>query len=281
MALFDLFGSKKPPVKKTVTVKAVPKKKTYAETAGVINTGVDAYSCGCSVEDYFAQVLERNFAGYEIRRNVDFGELYNVSSSAAVPVPAAGTWKCSCGHTCKGAFCPECGNKKPEPKPVPAGPWTCACGSVNKGNFCPECGAKRPVSNDWTCSVCGNKNKSKFCPVCGKAKPAAAAPAPAPVRADEGPAVTLSFATMFQKSVQSEAAKGKYPQLNFVIYKNGKPDVAILLTPKADYDNMDKWNTVNNLGLALRQKHIAFQRYFKEFRNDEAYIVQRIREDLK
>ena len=44
---------------------------------------------------------------------------------------------------------------------------------------------------------------------------------------------------------------------------------------------MDKWNTVNNLGLALRQKHIAFQRYFKEFRNDEAYIVQRIREDLK
>ncbi|MBR5871999.1 MAG: SPFH domain-containing protein, partial [Clostridia bacterium] len=44
----------------------------------------------------------------------------------APAAPAANEWKCACGATAKGKFCPECGAKKPEPK---AGAWKCACGA--------------------------------------------------------------------------------------------------------------------------------------------------------
>ena len=84
--------------------------------------------------------------------------------------PAASGWKCSCGATATGKFCPECGAKKPEPKPV--GGWKCACGATATGNFCPECGAKKPEEG-WTCS-CGQLNKGKFCSNCGSKKPAGA-----------------------------------------------------------------------------------------------------------
>ena len=83
--------------------------------------------------------------------------------------PAAEGWKCACGATATGKFCPECGAKKPEPKPVEG--WTCDCGHTATGNFCPECGAKKPVAEGWTCA-CGAVNKGKFCPECGAKKPA-------------------------------------------------------------------------------------------------------------
>ena len=88
------------------------------------------------------------------------------------PTPAASGWKCSCGAVVTGKFCPECGSKKPEPKPA-EGSWTCpACGAVVNGKFCPECGAKKPEQPEgWTCS-CGAVNKGKFCPECGAKKPA-------------------------------------------------------------------------------------------------------------
>lgn len=89
----------------------------------------------------------------------------------AAPAPAANSWKCSCGATASGKFCPECGSKKPEPKTENA--WKCSCGAVATGKFCPECGAKKPESTGWTCS-CGNVNKGKFCSECGARKPAAA-----------------------------------------------------------------------------------------------------------
>ena len=84
--------------------------------------------------------------------------------------PAANGWKCTCGATATGKFCPECGSKKPEePK---AGSWKCACGNVATGKFCPECGAKKP-EDGWTCG-CGAVNKGKFCVECGAKKPVAA-----------------------------------------------------------------------------------------------------------
>ena len=56
------------------------------------------------------------------------------------PAPApADSWQCSCGATVTGKFCPECGSKKPEPKPA-ADSWTCSCGATVTGKFCPECG---------------------------------------------------------------------------------------------------------------------------------------------
>ena len=83
--------------------------------------------------------------------------------------PAAGSWKCSCGATAAGKFCPECGSKKPEPKP--AGGWKCSCGATATGKFCPECGSPRPADNSWKC-VCGATATGKFCPECGSPKPA-------------------------------------------------------------------------------------------------------------
>jgi membrane protease subunit (stomatin/prohibitin family) len=85
------------------------------------------------------------------------------------PAPAADGWKCVCGATATGKFCPECGAKKPEPKP--AGGWTCKCGATATGKFCPECGAPKPAEEGWTCA-CGAVNKGKFCPECGAKKPA-------------------------------------------------------------------------------------------------------------
>ena len=84
--------------------------------------------------------------------------------------PAAEGWKCACGATATGKFCPECGAKKPEP-PAANG-WKCACGATATGKFCPECGSPKPAEDDgWTCA-CGSVNKGKFCPQCGAKKPA-------------------------------------------------------------------------------------------------------------
>ena len=93
--------------------------------------------------------------------------------AAAAPQPAADGWKCQCGATVTGKFCPECGAKKPEPQPA-AGSWTCKCGATATGKFCPECGSPKPADSDgWTCS-CGAVNKGKFCQNCGAKKPAGA-----------------------------------------------------------------------------------------------------------
>ena len=83
--------------------------------------------------------------------------------------PAADSWKCACGAAVTGKFCPECGTKKPEPKPADS--WTCKCGTVASGKFCPECGSPKPADDGWTCS-CGKVNKGKFCSECGAKKPA-------------------------------------------------------------------------------------------------------------
>ncbi|MBE6917510.1 MAG: SPFH domain-containing protein [Ruminococcaceae bacterium] len=82
---------------------------------------------------------------------------------------AADGWRCACGATATGKFCPECGAKKPEPQAT--GSWTCKCGTTAIGKFCPECGSPKPaVAEGWTCS-CGATNTGKFCQNCGAKKP--------------------------------------------------------------------------------------------------------------
>ncbi len=89
---------------------------------------------------------------------------------AQQPAPAANGWKCSCGATVTGKFCPECGSKKPEPT---QNGWKCKCGATATGKFCPECGSPKPAEEGWTCS-CGAVNQGKFCQNCGAKKPAGA-----------------------------------------------------------------------------------------------------------
>lgn len=97
-------------------------------------------------------------------------QLYAAGVQQQQAAPAAEGWKCSCGATAAGKFCPECGNKKPEPKMADS--WICKCGTTATGKFCPECGSPKPVDDSWTCS-CGAMNKGKFCTSCGSKKPAA------------------------------------------------------------------------------------------------------------
>ena len=97
---------------------------------------------------------------------------YQAPAAPAPAAPAADSWKCACGTTVTGNFCPQCGAKKPAPAPAqPADGWKCPqCGTMATGKFCPECGAPKPADEGWKCA-CGAVNKGKFCPQCGAKKP--------------------------------------------------------------------------------------------------------------
>lgn len=81
-------------------------------------------------------------------------------------------WECPNCHTksITSNFCPNCGNKKPEPELG----WTCSvCGMESiTSNFCPNCGNKKPeLKLTWNCPDCGTKDiASSFCPNCGRKK---------------------------------------------------------------------------------------------------------------
>ena len=109
-----------------------------------------------------------NAMGGGFNQAQNFYQMGMQQQQQAAPSPAAEGWKCSCGATATGKFCPECGSKKPEPKP--AGGWTCKCGATVAGKFCPECGSPKPADDGWTCK-CGAVNKGKFCAECGTKKP--------------------------------------------------------------------------------------------------------------
>ena len=109
----------------------------------------------------FAQLYQMDGAGNQAASAAPAG--------AAHQAAPANSWKCSCGATATGNFCPQCGSKRPEAVQG----WTCACGHVNKGKFCTECGKPKPAGvPQYRCDKCGWEpadpaHPPKFCPECG------------------------------------------------------------------------------------------------------------------
>lgn len=112
--------------------------------------------------------MAQGMGGSNAAQLFQMGQQQAAQASPAAAAPAAGSWKCSCGATATGKFCPECGAKKPE-----AAGWKCSCGAVNQGKFCQECGARKPAGvPQYKCDKCGwvpedPKNPPRFCPECG------------------------------------------------------------------------------------------------------------------
>ena len=125
-----------------------------------------ASNAGGAMNGFVGMGMAMNQGGVNAQNLFAMGQQQQAQQPAPAPAPApASSWKCSCGHTANGKFCPECGAAKP------ADGWRCACGSVNQGKFCPECGTKRPAAA-FRCDKCGWQpedphNPPKFCPECG------------------------------------------------------------------------------------------------------------------
>ena len=124
---------------------------------------------GGAMQGFMGMGMAMNAGGNNAQNLFAMGQQQQAQQAAPAQAAQTNGWKCSCGATATGKFCPECGAKKPEEKPANA--WTCKCGTVATGKFCPECGSPRPADEGWTCS-CGAVNKGKFCPECGAKKPA-------------------------------------------------------------------------------------------------------------
>ena len=128
-----------------------------------------AGNAGGAAVGFMGMNMAQNAGGMNAQNLFAMGQQQAAQQAAQNPAPAqaAGGWKCSCGATATGKFCPECGAKKPEEG------WKCSCGAINKGKFCSECGAKKPAGEKlYRCDKCGWEPEDpahppKFCPECG------------------------------------------------------------------------------------------------------------------
>ena len=153
---------------------AIMKDPTMA-AATLVGAQADAMKAAASNEagamtGFMGMGMAMNAGGGMNAQNLCARGQQQQQQAAPAPAPAADGWKCSCGATVSGKFCPNCGTKKPEP--VQAGAGMCKRGATATGKFCPECGAPKPADTDgWQCS-CGTVNKGKFCSNCGTKQPA-------------------------------------------------------------------------------------------------------------
>ena len=126
---------------------------------------------GGAMTGFMGMGMAMNAGGMNAQNLFQMGQQQAVPNPAATPNPDTDAmgWKCACGATATGKFCPECGAKKPEPQTG----WKCACGATATGKFCQNCGAKKPAGAPlYRCDKCGwepadPKNPPKFCPECG------------------------------------------------------------------------------------------------------------------
>ena len=97
---------------------------------------------GGAMQGFMGMGMAMNAGGMNAQNLFAMGQQQQAQAAPA-PAAAADGWKCACGATATGKFCPECGAKKPEEKPANA--WTCKCGATATGKFCPECGSPKPA----------------------------------------------------------------------------------------------------------------------------------------
>jgi len=151
---------------------AIMKDPTMA-AATLVGAQADAMKAAASNEagamtGFMGMGMAMNAGGGMNAQNLFAMGQQQAAQPQSTTTPTADSWKCSCGATASGKFCPECGSKKPEP--VQADAWKCSCGATATGKFCPECGSPKPAADGWTCA-CGTVNKGKFCSNCGAKKP--------------------------------------------------------------------------------------------------------------
>ena len=82
--------------------------------------------------------MAMNAGGMNAQNLYAMGQQAQQQAQKPAQASAQESWKCVCGATVTGKFCPECGAKKPQP--VQTETWKCQCGAVNTGKFCQECG---------------------------------------------------------------------------------------------------------------------------------------------
>lgn len=126
---------------------------------GFMGMGMAMNAGGMNAQNLFAMGGQQQAAGQQPAAAQQPGQCQD----------PAGVWRCSCGATVSGRFCPECGTAKPAGNDG----WTCTCGTVNKGRFCQNCGARKPQGVPlYRCDKCGWEPEDpahppKFCPECG------------------------------------------------------------------------------------------------------------------
>ena len=64
--------------------------------------------------------------------------------------------------------------------------------------------------------------------------------------------------------------------VSFLLYQNGAPKLAVILCDSREYRTRRVQNTVD----ACIARNIPYQRYFRDFRNETSYVVDRIRSAL-
>ena len=148
-----------------------------ANMAGAALVGAQADSMRAAASNsagamtgFMGMGMAMNAGGINAQNLYAMGQQQAQPAQPAVSTPSQDSWKCSCGATVTGKFCPECGAKKPQP--VQMDTWKCQCGAINTGKFCQQCGRAKPADQgEWTCPQCGTVNQGKFCQNCGTRKP--------------------------------------------------------------------------------------------------------------
>ncbi len=97
---------------------------------------------GGAFTGFMGMNMAQQGGGINAAQLFQMGAQQQAPQQSAPVQPGANAWKCACGATATGKFCPECGAKRPAGAPV----YRCdKCGwqpadPMHPPKFCPECG---------------------------------------------------------------------------------------------------------------------------------------------